>query len=51
MMKEMGWSYEDLMELPYDEYLNYSRIMSLEKKEEKKESERQQRKAKREGKM
>lgn len=38
-------SYEQLMNLPYEKYLEISKIMSLEAKEEKKEAERQERKA------
>lgn len=44
-MQELGWSYQDLMNCPYEEYLNYRRLMALEKKEEIKEKKRQQRKA------
>lgn len=46
-MQELGWSYEELMNCPYEQYLNYRRIMTLEKKEEVQEKERQQRQAKR----
>ena len=49
MMKEMGWSYEELMNTPYNEYLNFTRLMSIEKKEKKKQGERQQRRVKRSG--
>lgn len=46
-MKEMGWSYQQLMDTPYEEYLNYRRIMSLENKEEIKQKKKQERQAKR----
>ena len=34
-MREMGWTYEELMECPYEKYLDITRIMSLESKETK----------------
>lgn len=37
-MKEMGWSYEELMNTPYETYLDISRIMSIENKEEEKQT-------------
>lgn len=40
----MGWSYDELMDCPYEEFLNYKRIMTLESKEEQKEKQKQQRK-------
>lgn len=46
-MQELGWSYEELMDCPYERYLDYRRLMSLEAKEKKKEQERQKRKQKR----
>lgn len=36
-MQEMGWTYEDLMDTPYEVYLDTTRILSLESKEEEKE--------------
>lgn len=36
-MKEMGWSWEDLMEIPYERYLMTRRIVSIENKEEAKQ--------------
>lgn len=42
-MKEMGWTYQELLDTPYKMYLNISRIMSLENKEkmrQKKQAER-----------
>jgi len=36
LMQEMSWSYEDLMNCPYEKFLEYKRIMSLETKEKKK---------------
>lgn len=43
-MSELGWSYEELMNCPYEQYLNYRRLMSMEAKEKKKQQERQKRK-------
>lgn len=45
-MQELGWSYQELMACPYEEYLNYRRIMTLEKKEEMKKKKQQERQAK-----
>ena len=39
-MEEMSWSYRDLLDCPYEKYLEYSRIMALEKKQEKKEQDK-----------
>lgn len=39
-MNEMGWTWEDLMNTPYEEYLKISRIISLEKKEESKQEDK-----------
>lgn len=46
-MKQMGWSYTDLMEVPYEEYLDHRRILSIEGKEEQKEQKKAERQAKR----
>lgn len=45
MMEEMSWSYDDLMNCPYEKYLDYSRIASLESKNRKKEAKKNERKA------
>lgn len=47
MMKEMGWSHEQLMDCPYEQYLDYRRIMSIEAKEKKKEQEKRKKKQQR----
>ena len=40
-MEHFSIGYNEIMDTPYDKYLEYSKIYSLEKKEEKKEKERQ----------
>lgn len=44
-MQEMGWSYEELMDTPYDRYLDISRMLSLESKHKQKKSSKAERKA------
>lgn len=47
-MKEYSLGYNELMEFPYEKYLEFAKILSLESKEEKKkqnQSERQMQKA------
>jgi hypothetical protein len=39
-MKEMHWSWNDLMEIPESIYASMGRIMSIEAKEREKESKR-----------
>lgn len=46
-MKEMGWSWEQLMNIPFERYLEVSRIISLESKKEAKEQEKMEQKAQR----
>lgn len=41
LMKEYSISYNQLMEFPYEKYLEFSKILALEAKEEKKEKEKQ----------
>lgn len=41
-MSEFSIGYNELMEFPFERYLEHSKILSLEAKEEKKESEKQQ---------
>ena len=41
LMSELGCSYNQLMDTPYEKYLDFRRLLNLEKKEEKKEQERQ----------
>lgn len=43
-MREMGWSFEDLMSTPFERYLDTSRIISLTKKEEQKKQKKTERK-------
>ena len=45
-MEHMGWSWDDLMSTPYEVYLDISRIISLEQKEEQKEQKRKEKKMK-----
>lgn len=45
-MNEMGWSFQELMETPYETYLDISRIISLENKEELKEQKKAEREMK-----
>lgn len=40
-MKEYSIGYNELMEFPYERYLEFSKIIALEAKEEKKEKEKQ----------
>jgi hypothetical protein len=40
-MREYSLSYEELMNIPYERFLELSKIISLENKEEKKEHEQQ----------
>ena len=47
MMKEYSVSYQQLMDFPYERYLELAKIISLEAKEEKKKNEEMQRKAER----
>jgi len=42
LMSEFSIGYNELMDFPFERYLEHSKILSLEKKEEKKESEKQQ---------
>jgi hypothetical protein len=42
MMKEYSIGHGDLMDFPFEKYLEFSRIITEEKKEEKKEQERQE---------
>jgi len=46
MMEKCSVGHNELMEFPYEKYLEYSKIISLEQKEEKKEQERQKSKIK-----
>lgn len=46
-MKEYSIGYNELMEFPYEKYLEFSKIISLEAKEKKKEQESQKRKMER----
>lgn len=45
LMETYSIGHNELMEFPYKKYLEYSKIISLEKKEEKKKQERQSKKA------
>jgi len=47
IMQEYSIGYEQLMQFPYEKYLEFSKIISLEAKEEKKEQEKQQKKMER----
>lgn len=40
-MREYSLSYQELMNIPYERFLELSKIISLENKEEKKEHEKQ----------
>lgn len=42
MMKEYSIGYQDLMDFPFEKYLEFSRILTEENKEEKKRKEKQQ---------
>jgi uncharacterized short protein YbdD (DUF466 family) len=46
LMEEFSIGYNELMEFPYERYLEHSKILNLEKKEEKRRQERQEKKAK-----
>ena len=39
-MKEMGWTWQELMETPYEEYLKIKRILSIEAKKKQRETEK-----------
>lgn len=43
MMKEYAIGYNELMDFPFEKYLELLKIMSIEAKEEQKEAERQER--------
>lgn len=45
-METYSIGYNELMSFPYEKYLELSKIISLENKEEKKQAEREQKKAK-----
>lgn len=45
MMKEYSISYQQLMDFPYERYLEFAKIISLEAKEEKKKNEEMRREA------
>ena len=45
-MEKLSWSYEDLMNCPYEKYLDYTRILSLEAKHQKKQEKKQKNKIK-----
>ena len=42
LMKEYGIGHEDLLDFEYEKYLEFSRILTEEAKEEKKKQEKQQ---------
>lgn len=42
IMKEMGWSEEELHNCSYERYLDIRRMLSLEKKEKQRQKKRQQ---------
>lgn len=42
MMKEYSIGYNELLDFPYEKYLEFAKILSLEAKEEKKQKERQE---------
>lgn len=44
-MAEFSIGYKDLMDFPFERYLEHAKILNLEKKEEKKEKKRAERKA------
>jgi len=46
MMKEYSVSYQQLMDFPYERYLEFAKIISLEAKEEKKRNEKMKNEAK-----
>jgi len=46
IMETYSIGYNELMKFPYEKYLELSKIISLENKEEKKKAEREQKKAK-----
>lgn len=41
-MKEYSIGYQELMDFPFEKYLEFSRILTEEKKEEKKRREKQE---------
>lgn len=45
MMENFGISYQQLLETPYEKYLDFRRIARLEAKEEKKQMEKQKKQA------
>jgi hypothetical protein len=45
LMAEFSIGYKDLMDFPFERYLEHAKILNLEKKEEKKEKKRAERKA------
>lgn len=44
-MREMGWSYQELLDTPYEQFLKTRRIVNIEKKEEKRQKEQQKKEA------
>lgn len=43
-MEQFGWSWDELMDIPYEVYLDLTRIKSLEAKKKKQEQEKTQKK-------
>jgi len=43
-MKEMGWTYQELMETPYEMFLDITRIQTLEAKYEQKKNKKMENK-------
>lgn len=46
MMENYSIGYNELMDFPFEKYMEFSKIMTLEAKEEKKETKRKQKEAK-----
>ncbi len=46
MMENYSIGYNELMDFPFEKYMEFSKIMTLEAKEEKKETKRKEKEAK-----